>query len=868
MLSLINVEINARLDKFETSMWRAADISEQSMSRAAVNADQFQSAFDRAAIGVGASADRMAGDMEAANDRVINAADQVADSIDRVSQAAEKVDMRSWQEKTAAAFGAGLGAGIETAQTVMDKIEQFAVDKLKIIAIAVLTGVTLGVAGALYTAYESIKWIFGLFTGDSYKSENIDAVIKLNKEVMELQNGLSLSAPAASGLNEALKAVGVSASTYLATMEAAAKSANTNSKELDRLGVAYRSSNGDILSQRQLLENAKKVLDQYTEGYDRNAAAVAIGMGSYQHISDALKVTNEKIDTARQRLIDYNLIIGPGTQEAVSRYEDAMRAFERESDLTSQSFKKAIADNIMPVLTDLAEFFTEGWPTVVNSVRYSMATIASLFYGLKESVQAAAGTVVLSFEAICDVLERVVQASAKVGGGDLSGAWADLKSVPGDLGKHWDSFWADFQAQSDRNLKAMKLAWGSDSWGPDFSSSKPKGKAWKPKPEKKKKDPADPNGYDSFVERLRRENTALEQNEYVMLKVEAAQKAYREGRDATAAMEAIAERQILASNKALKDFSAKLDEENQLLQRKRGAVGLVGAELDIYNMRQQRLLEAMNKINEAERAGKPLTDEARDAVIARAEASAQAAESIIRENEAIERSFSVGAKKAFDTYVSDATNAAKLASDAFGNVFRAGEDAWANFVRTRKLDFRSLADSIITDLARIQARQAMAAAVNAAGGSSGIIGMIGNVVGSLFGSGNVGAGQAVANTASTYSTPIASASVSEVALPSFDVGTDYVPKDMLALIHEGERITPKAFNPTIGDKGVAASGGISDIRVEIVNNGTPQQVDSAAPAFDAQGMIIKVITSDIARDGPIAKTFQRTYGTNRAAGAY
>ncbi|MDZ7862459.1 phage tail length tape measure family protein [Acidovorax sp.] len=32
-------------------------------------------------------------------------------------------------------------------------------------------------------------------------------------------------------------------------------------------------------------------------------------------------------------------------------------------------------------------------------------------------------------------------------------------------------------------------------------------------------------------------------------------------------------------------------------------------------------------------------------------------------------------------------------------------------------------------------------------------------------------------------------------LPSFDVGTNYVPHDMLALIHEGERIVPKKYNP-------------------------------------------------------------------------
>jgi hypothetical protein len=35
-------------------------------------------------------------------------------------------------------------------------------------------------------------------------------------------------------------------------------------------------------------------------------------------------------------------------------------------------------------------------------------------------------------------------------------------------------------------------------------------------------------------------------------------------------------------------------------------------------------------------------------------------------------------------------------------------------------------------------------------------------------------------------------------LPAFAVGTNYVPSDMVAQIHEGEAIVPKAYNPAAG----------------------------------------------------------------------
>ena len=77
-------------------------------------------------------------------------------------------------------------------------------------------------------------------------------------------------------------------------------------------------------------------------------------------------------------------------------------------------------------------------------------------------------------------------------------------------------------------------------------------------------------------------------------------------------------------------------------------------------------------------------------------------ESLTRANADYQRSAEFGAKSALRTYIEDATNAAKQAERAVTGTFKSMEDALTQFVMTGKVDFNSLANSIISDLIRIQ----------------------------------------------------------------------------------------------------------------------------------------------------------------------
>lgn len=145
----------------------------------------------------------------------------------------------------------------------------------------------------------------------------------------------------------------------------------------------------------------------------------------------------------------------------------------------------------------------------------------------------------------------------------------------------------------------------------------------------------------------------------------------------------------------------------------------------------------------------------------------------IRQRQSAEREWSFGANKAMQEYADAAMNAAANAERFFTNAFQSMEDALVKFAQTGKLDFKSLADSIIADLIRMEVRASitgpLAAASKDAGGFGGIFGGIGKMISGW--------------------------------LPSFDVGTNYVPHDMVAQVHQGEAIIPASQNMQGGGGG-------------------------------------------------------------------
>ena len=126
------------------------------------------------------------------------------------------------------------------------------------------------------------------------------------------------------------------------------------------------------------------------------------------------------------------------------------------------------------------------------------------------------------------------------------------------------------------------------------------------------------------------------------------------------------------------------------------------------------------------------------------------------------------------------------------------EDAFVNFVKTGKLSFKDLFTFMADEFLRNQIRMTIAQIGNSAGGSP-WGGIVKGLIGMFTGVNVNGAGTTnyVGNPGSTgYTDP------NVVAIPGLATGTNYVPYDgMPAILHKGEAVVPKQYNPAAGGTG-------------------------------------------------------------------
>lgn len=216
-------------------------------------------------------------------------------------------------------------------------------------------------------------------------------------------------------------------------------------------------------------------------------------------------------------------------------------------------------------------------------------------------------------------------------------------------------------------------------------------------------------------------------------------------------------------------------------------------------------------------------------------------------------------------YLAEIGSVARQQAEMFTRSFKGMEDALVSFVKTGKLDFRSLADSIISDLIRMQWQASVTTPfAKAAQGAGGLGGLLGGLLDFRTPPYVPSQGFGMAGDAGT--------------LLGFAGGGDHgggwriVGENGPELEATGPS---RIFNAgQTRDILGGAGGGGSNITVNIIESSTGggqvrQRSEGGRQVIDV--MVAKVksaLISDVATNGDFARSAQGAWGLNRAAGGY
>lgn len=211
-----------------------------------------------------------------------------------------------------------------------------------------------------------------------------------------------------------------------------------------------------------------------------------------------------------------------------------------------------------------------------------------------------------------------------------------------------------------------------------------------------------------------------------------------------------------------------------------------------------------------------------------------------------------GATKSLEKYGKDATNISKQVGDVFEQSFKGMEDALFNFVKTGKINFDDLANSIIDSMIRIAIQQTITGplATVASQGMTTAATAIGSGISNFFASANGNAFNGISGLSNSI--------VSSPTMFSHRGLTPFANGGGILGEAGPEAVMPLRRNSS-GKLGVVASGGGTEtmkVEINVVNKSSqPVTASSGGGRFDGKSYIITTVLEDVQTNGPLRGLF-------------
>jgi len=292
-----------------------------------------------------------------------------------------------------------------------------------------------GSLGGLGEAFSQIsaplKTLAAVVGGGAFFKEMIGSANALNGEAMRLSKALGITGTQAATLRTALGDIYSDSDTYVGAFQKFAKQIKTNEDGLKAMGLQTRDSNGNLRDSNTLFTEALGVVGQYKPGLDQTTAAMTLFGKGVDEVMSLQKLNNQVLEDAAKKNEELGMTMTKEGVQASKEYKAAMNDVGDVMDAVKNTIGKAV----MPVFTELAQYFARTGPYVVSVFKGALTGLVVGFRIVQGAVLAFSGVVFESISTMIDAGGLLGDVFSNLFKGDFSGAVNSAKQIGARIGQ-------------------------------------------------------------------------------------------------------------------------------------------------------------------------------------------------------------------------------------------------------------------------------------------------------------------------------------------------------------------------------------------------------------------------------------------------
>lgn len=289
-----------------------------------------------------------------------------------------------------------------------------------------------GAASAVEKFSHVVVGIGVAFGGGKVFHEMIEATLKVTEDVHNLSLMLGVTTEEASILRIALDNIGVSTSTYESAAFRLSMQLRNNAEKLKEFGIELVDAEGNHKSLQAIISQGIGVLKEYKEGFDRNAVSIAMFGRGAKEMTDLQRLNDDVLKHASETALDYGLVVGEEDVEAMHKFKSSM-ADVHEFIL---AFMRTIGDSLMPILTDMSDWFRTIAPTAIEMFKIAITGAAIALQELKLGFMTVWATgemalreLVIGWQTLGNIMLDISKGHFSQAVADSQDGWEKIKSV-------------------------------------------------------------------------------------------------------------------------------------------------------------------------------------------------------------------------------------------------------------------------------------------------------------------------------------------------------------------------------------------------------------------------------------------------------